>query len=152
MSHGLFEIAVILKGLNGIGELAAAVTLLLISPQAVIGWVTLMAHQELSPNKADPLTSMLQHWGASLGHHEQVVGAAYLLFHGVVKTTLATLLLLGYRQAYPIAIVFFTAFVTYAGYRLSQHWSWPLGCLVTLDVFTVLIIAREWWVEVRART
>lgn len=109
----------------------------------------LLTRQELSEDKADPLVNLLQHWAAGYGHHAQVVGAAYLLFHGVAKTTLATLLLLGYRLAYPIAITFFTTFVLYAMFRLSQHWSWPLGSLVMLDVFTILIIVREWWVERR---
>jgi len=151
MSHGLFEVAVILKGLNGILELAAAATLLLISPQTIVGWVTMLSRQELSEDKADPLNNLLQHWAAGFGHHAQVVGAAYLLFHGVAKTTLATLLLLGYRVAYPIAIAFFTTFVAYAVFRLSQNWSWPLACLVTLDVVTILIIAREWRMERRGR-
>lgn len=145
----LFLIAIILKGLDGVLELAASGTLLLISPQTVTGWVTLLTSQELSEDKADPLANLLQHWAAGFGHHALVVGAAYLMFHGVAKTTLATLLLLGYRVAYPIAIAFFTTFVTYAMFRLSQYWNWPLGSLVMLDVFTILIIAREWWVEAR---
>ena len=149
-SRLLFIIAVILKGLNGILELAAAVTLLLISPQTILDWVTMLSRQELSEDKADPLNNLLQHWAAGFGHHAAVVGAAYLLFHGIAKTTLATLLLLGYRIAYPIAIAFFTTFVAYALFRLSQHWSWPLGCLVTLDIVTILIIAQEWRAEAKA--
>ena len=144
LTHDLFEVAVILKGLNGLLELAGGMALLLIKTETIVNWVSILSRQELSKDPADPLANLLTHWAAGFGHTSQIMGAFYLLFHGVAKTGLATLLLLGFSSAYPIAIAFFSVFVAYAGFRLSQSWSWPLGGLVVLDLLTILIIAREW--------
>jgi uncharacterized membrane protein len=143
--HGVFEVAVILKGINGAFELIGGISLLAVDTDVILRWVSLLSQEELSSDPHDPLARLVTAWAAGFGHHEKVVGAAYLLFHGVAKLTLATLLLLGYRSAYPIAVTFFTAFIAYAAFRLMHHWSWPLAILVGIDLITVAIVAREWW-------
>lgn len=145
--HKLFDIVVILKGLNGLLELVGGLALLLIPTGAILSWVDYLTHSELLSDPTDFFANSFVHWATNFGHDTQVFAAVYLLFHGIAKSGLAALLLLGQKIAYPIAIVLFTAFVCYAGYRLHLHWSWALAAFVAFDVFTIGVIAREWRAE-----
>jgi len=143
--HKLFDVVVILKGLNGVLELIGGAALALIPTGAIMVWVDYLTHNELSGDPTDFFASHLMHWAENFGHGSQLFAAFYLLFHGVAKVTLASLLLMGKEIAYPIAIGLFSLFVAYALYRLAfLHFSVPLTAFVALDIFTIVIIAREW--------
>jgi len=142
--HTLFDVVVVLKGLNGAIELVGGSALALIPTGAILSWVDYLTRTELSNDPGDVVANALAHWATNFGHGTQMFAAFYLLFHGVAKVTLASLLLMGRKIAYPIAIVFFALFVAYALHRLSLHWSWVLGAFTALDIFTIAVIAREW--------
>ena len=146
--HRFFDIVVILKGLNGALELIGGTGLLLLPVGAIIGWVSYLTQSELSNDPTDMFSSMLMTWAQNFTGDTQRFAALYLLFHGIAKTSLATLLLMGKKIAYPVAITFFTAFVLYALYRLFfLHWSWFLAGFVAFDIFTIVVIWREWQAE-----
>lgn len=144
LRHRAFDLVVLLKGLNGALELAGGTALLLVSGPVILAWVNLLTRSELSEDPRDFIAGALLHWAEHFGRDSQFFVAAYLLFHGVVKVSLAFLLLLGKSWAYPVAIIFFSIFVGYAGYRLSLGWSFTLAGAVAFDVVTIAIIAREW--------
>ncbi len=144
IEHGAFRLLMILKGLNGFLELVGGVALLCLQAGVITAWVTILTSHELSEDPHDPLARLLVSWAMSFGQSRQMFVAGYLLFHGVVKTLLVTLLLLGQTWAYPIAIVFFLSFVAYAALRLSHIWSWPLAGLLILDLATAALTAKEW--------
>jgi uncharacterized membrane protein len=79
----------------------------------------------------------------SFGHDRQMFVAGYLLFHGIAKTLLVTLLWLGQPWAYPVVMVFFLSFVVCAALRLSHAWSWPLASFLVLDLATTWLTAKE---------
>ena len=145
--HRLFDIVVILKGLNGLVELVAGAALIMIPAGAIANWADLMTRHELSTDPNDVIANLVMHWAANFGHGTQVFAAIYLLLHGVAKSALAGLLLLGQKIAYPIALVFFSLFVVYALYRLTLSWSWVLAIVVAFDIIAIIIIAREWQSE-----
>ena len=145
--HKLFDVVVVLKGLNGVLELIGGAALALIPSAEIVTLVDYLTRTELSKDPGDLIANGLTHWAANFGQGAQLFVAMYLLFHGVAKVTLATLLLKGQKIAYPIALVFFSAFVLYALHRLSLHWSWVLAAFTALDVFTIAVIAREWRTE-----
>ena len=144
VQHKLFDIVVILKGLNGALELIGGAALALIPTAEIVTLVDYLTRTELSKDPGDFVATHLMHWAENFGQGAQMFAAMYLLFHGVAKVTLATLLFRGMKIAYPIALVFFSAFVLYALHRLSLHWSWVLAAFTALDVFTIWVIAREW--------
>lgn len=148
--HKLFDAVVILKGLNGLLELIGGTALLLIPTGAILEWVDYLTRNELSADPTDFFANALLHWAEHFAHGTQIFAAIYLLFHSIAKVSLATLLLMGRRIAYPVAIGFFTLFVLYAFYRLSHNWSWVLAALVAWDIITIVIIAREWRTEPQA--
>lgn len=151
LTHGMFDIVVILKGLNGLVELAGGSALLWASGDAINQLVHRLTATELATDPGDPVANALVHWAQGFGHDAQTLAAAYLLFHGIVKTSLAILLLLGKTWAYPVAVAFFTLFVAYMLFRLTREWSWPVSGLVAFDVLTIAVILLDWRVKMRVK-
>jgi uncharacterized membrane protein len=104
----------------------------------------LLTKRELSEDPRDLLARLLSHRAMSFGHDRQMFVAGYLLFHGIAKTLLVSLLLLGKHWAYPVAMVFFLSFVAYSALRLSHASSWPLASFLVLDLATTWLTAKEW--------
>jgi uncharacterized membrane protein len=144
LTHGVFDVVVFLKGLNGLLELAGGAALIFTSGDAINRLVHRLTAQELSVDPGDFIANLLLHWAQGFGHDAQSLAIFYLLFHGVVKTSLAALLLIGKTWAYPVAVVFFTLFVAYLLFRLSRDWSWPISGLVAFDILTITVILLDW--------
>jgi uncharacterized membrane protein len=53
-----------------------------------------------------------------------LLGAIYLLAHGIVEVILVVAVLRGKLWAYPWLIGFLVAFIGYQGYELVVHFSW----------------------------
>ncbi|HVI90684.1 MAG TPA: DUF2127 domain-containing protein [Dongiaceae bacterium] len=144
LTHGVFDIVVFLKGLNGLLELVGGSALLLAPGDAIDRLVHHLTAQELAADPGDPIANTLIHWAQGFGHDAQTLAIAYLLFHGIVKTSLAVLLLMGKTWAYPTAVTFFTFFVAYLLFRLTRNWSWPVSGLVAFDLLTIAVILLDW--------
>jgi uncharacterized membrane protein len=143
LQHRAFDAVVLLKGLNGALELAAGLALIFVSNAAILAFAQLVTSKEISEDAHDFLANALLHWAENFGADSRLFVAAYLMFHGAAKVTLATLLLKGVSWAYPAAMAFLGLFVAYALYRLSHGWSLPLAGFILLDVLTVWLIGRE---------
>ena len=146
LMHRLFGVVVVLKGLDGVLEIAGGIALLFVQTGAIVALATALTAHELSEDPHDLIANVLRHWAAGFGRGTQMFIAAYLLFHGIAKVTLATFLLMGKIWAYPAALTFFLVFVAYAAYRLSRVWSLSLAGVVVLDFVTIGFVAREWHV------
>ena len=142
--HDVFDIVVVLKGLNGFAEIASGVTLLLVKAGTIMEWVQWLTQSELLQDPHDLLATSLENWAMNFGHDAQVFAGFYLLAHGVVKLTLAVLLFKERPWVFPLALVLFTALVAFSLHHLSFHWSWVLSGFIIFDIFTIGIIAREW--------
>jgi uncharacterized membrane protein len=144
LQHRAFGAVVLLKGLNGLIEMAGGLALLFVSNAAILGWVRLVTSSELSEDPHDVIANALVHWAQTFGHDSRIYAAVYLLLHGAVKAALAGSLWHGANWAYPAAIIFISVFVVFSAYRLSLGWSIPLAAIIILDLFTLLVIGREW--------
>ena len=152
LMHRLFHIVIILKGLDGILEIAGGVALLFVKTGAIAVLVAALTARELSEDPHDLIATHLRELAAAFGQKAQEFAVVYLLFHGVAKVTLATSLLMGKSWAYPVALAFFSLFVSYATFRLYLTWSWPVAGLIVLDLITIVLVAREWFVTASIRT
>lgn len=141
--HGLFDMVVVLKGLNGVIECVTG-TALLINPGIVLQSVQWLTQSELLQDPRDLLATSLQHWANNFERDAQILAGFYLLAHGVVKFALALLLFKERPWVFPLALFLFTALVAFALYKLFQHWSWALAAFVAFDLFTIGVIAKEW--------
>ncbi len=142
--HDVFDVVVVLKGLNGLIEIAGGAALLLIKAGTIMEWVQWMTQSELLQDPHDLLATILERWAMNFGHDAQVFAGLYLLAHGVVKLTLAVLLFKERPWVFPLALILFTALVAFSLDRLLIHWSWALTAFIAFDLFTIGIIAREW--------
>ncbi len=117
--HLVFQIGVILKGLNGLLELIGGVLLLF----------------GLSHN-----TALARH----LPPHDERFAAIFLLSHGVIKGLLVYGLLREKLWVFPWAIGVFAGFGVYQIYRYFVEPSGWLIDLTVLDVGVILLTWAEW--------
>jgi uncharacterized membrane protein len=138
-----FDVALILKGLDGLLELVGGVLLLAISPDTINRLAQRLLQHELSEDPNDFVAHHLLRLTGNL-HQTQVFGALYLLTHGVVKIVIVVGLMRRQRWAYPVAFVFLGAFVVYQIYRLTYDPSIGLALLTVFDLFIIWLTWREY--------
>ena len=150
--HNIFDVVVVLKGLNGFVEIACGATLLSVKAGTVMELVQWLTQSELLQDPHDLLANALEHWAMNFGHDAQVLAGLYLLVHGIVKFTLAILLFKERPWVFPLALVLFTTLVAFLLHQLWIHWSWALAVFIVFDVFTIGVIAKEWRMAVNLRS
>ena len=139
--HAAFEIGVVLKGVNGLAELAGGVILFFTSIDAIRTIVTWLVHSELIEDPHDRVATYLMHAAQGVSIGGKAFAAFYLFSHGVVKLILVAGLLRNQPWAYPASLAVLGLFIAYQLYRLSFAFSVGL-CVLT--VFDAVIIALIW--------
>ena len=142
--HTAFEIGVILKGLNGLLELAGGILLLIFPPSALQRFVVGLTHNELSKDPHDFVATHLRAAASHLTSNAELFAAVFLLSHGIIKVVLVYALVRDQRWAFPWAIGVFSAFGIYQIYRYAVQPSGWLIALTVLDVFVILLTLAEW--------
>jgi len=137
----LFEIGIILKGLNGLAELLGGLLLLFVTPADIHHLAATLTQGELSEDPNDVVARYLLHTANGLTGNAVIFGAVYLLVHGAVKVVLVVALLLNKLWAYPSMIIVLLIFIGYQLYRIVLD---PSAGLIALTVFDVLIVALTW--------
>jgi uncharacterized membrane protein len=144
----LFQIGIILKGLDGVMELVGGLLLLYVTPGDIRHLVAILTQGELSEDPDDVVARYLLHTANGLTGKAVIFGAAYLLLHGTVKVALVIALLLNKLWAYPCMITILLIFIGYQLYRIVLN---PSVGLVVLAVFDALIVALTWREYLRQR-
>ncbi len=142
--HRLFDVGIILKGIDGVLELLGGAALLWSTQPMILGVVSWLTQQELLEDPGDFVANHLVHVARQLSVGTLHFAGIYLLAHGVIKIGLVAGLLRGARWSYPAATVFLTALIGYQCYRLAHTASISLTLLTVLDSVIVLLIVREW--------
>src|SRR6266508_1776963 len=137
-----FEVAVVLKGLDGLIEVIGGILLLVVSPGALNNLAVRLTRAEISEDPHDFAAHRLLHLTAGL-HHTQAFGALYLLSHGAAKIVLVAALLRQQRWAYPAMLVFLLIFIGYQCYRIVYAPSIALALLTLFDLLVVWLTWRE---------
>ncbi len=137
----LFDISLLLKGMDGLLEVAGGVVLLIVSP-AQMGWLArLLTRKELAEDPRDLLANLFLKTATTLSPHAQLVSVVFLLGHGFIKIFLVWQLLRGRLWAYPLTIVILLLFIAYQTVEIVYGHS-PL--LVALTVLDGLIVVLTW--------
>jgi uncharacterized membrane protein len=142
----LFRLGVILKGLDGLLEMAGGIALWLVSPGLILRWVGLLTQDEIARNRHDVIAHHLRLAVGSLVSGRHFL-AMYLLAHGIVKILVVVALLKNRLWAYPVAIGVFSGFIAYQLYRFTLGGS---AGLIVLSAFDLIVIGLI-WMEYRAR-
>jgi uncharacterized membrane protein len=142
--HRLFDLGIILKGIDGALELTAGVALLSTTQPMILAVVSWLTQKELLEDPGDFIANHLVHMAQQLSIGTLHFSGIYLLAHGLIKMALVGGLLRGSRWSYPAATVFLTALIGYQCYRLAHTASISLALLTLLDIVIVLLIVGEW--------
>ena len=138
-----FNIALVLKGLDGLLELVGGLLLFVFSPASINALAQRLTQHELTQDPQDFWAHHLLHLTGNL-HRTQAFGALYLLFHGVVKLVVVVGLFRRERWAYPVAFVFLGGFVIYQVYRMTYAPTVGLALLTVFDLFIIWLTWREY--------
>jgi uncharacterized membrane protein len=138
-----FNIALILKGADGLLELVGGILLLAISPDQIDRLAHSLTQHELSEDPHDIFAHHLLRLTANL-HHTQTFGALYLLTHGLVKIVIVIGLLRRAHWAYYVAFIFLGGFVIYQIYRMTYAPTVGLALLTAFDIFIIWLTWREY--------
>ncbi len=140
-----FKIGLVLKGLDGILEVAGGVLLLFLSPHDIEHIVRTLTAHELSQDPHDAIANYLVHSTSHLSSGITLFGAIYLLSHGIAKIVLVALVLRDKLWAYPWLIALLLVFIVYQIYRLAWvHFSIGLTALTVFDAALVWLTWREY--------
>jgi uncharacterized membrane protein len=139
-----FEVGIILKGLDGVLEVIGGLLLLVVSPATIDRVVTSLTQHELSEDPHDFLATHLLKTAHGLTGSAVLLGAIYLLSHGMVKVILVAALLRNQLWAYPWMIGFLGVFIGYQVYRLSFQPSVGLTALTIFDAVIAWLTYREY--------
>jgi len=140
-----FKIGLVLKGLDGVLEVAGGILLLFLTPQAIEHVVRVLTAHELTEDPHDLVARYLLHTASHLNHGTTLFGAIYLLSHGAAKIVLVALVLRDKLWAYPWLIVLLLAFIAYQLYQIIVvHFSLGLAALTVFDAALVWLTWREY--------
>jgi uncharacterized membrane protein len=147
VSKGLdrvFRVSLILKGLDGVLEIAGGVALLLISPHSIASVAKWVVAHDLAGSRHDFVARHLLHSATSLSTSTTLFGAVYLLSHGIAKVVVVVLVLRDKLWAYPLMIGLLIAFIVYQVYRFTYRPGPGLVALTIFDAFVAWLTWREY--------
>jgi len=145
----MFNIGVLLKGINGVLEIAGGVLVLTIKTSTIIGLILILTQQELIEDPHDVIAAMLRRGLDSITESSKTFGGIYLITHGAANLFLVAGLLRGKLWSYPAAVVFLLIFIGYQIYRITLHHSVVLTIVTGLDIVIVFLIWKEYAVVKR---
>jgi len=146
--HRLFEVAILLKGIDGLLQAFAGMALLFVPLRSINNLVTYLTARELADDPDAWLANTVQHAADALSTGTKSFASAYLIGHGIVKLFLVYALWREKLWAFPVGMAFIAVFIAYQLYRIAHTHS------ITLICFTVFDFAILWlvWREYRARS
>jgi uncharacterized membrane protein len=142
--HLLFEIGVVLKGVDGAVEAIAGFALLFTTTTALRNLVDWLTAGELQEDPTDFVATHLVRFFQHLSIGTKHFASIYLLTYGLVKIGLVAGLLRGKFWAYPAALIVLGLFLCYQIYRLSHTHSLGLAFVSLLDLAILALIWRDY--------
>lgn len=139
--HRLFEVGVLLKGINAILELLFGGLLLFVN---VGGIVKQLAANELVEDPDSFLAHHFSSFAGALSPHAQFLSALYLLSHGIIKVVLVWGLLRDKLWAYPASLAVLALFVAYQSITFVRTHSIGMLLLTVFDLTLMWLIYHEY--------
>jgi uncharacterized membrane protein len=140
----LFEIGIILKGLDGLLETIGGLLLLAVTPATINQLAAALTQHELSEDPHDFIAGHLLGYAHGLTGSAVTFAAVYLLLHGITKIVLVAALLRNQIWAYPWMIAFLLVFIGYQLYRIAVSPTLALSALTIFYAFITWLTWREW--------
>ena len=142
--HLSFEIALLLKALNGALEIIGGTLLIFINQSSLNHLAIMLTQSELSEDPNDVISNAILTLSQSYSVSAQNFGIFYLLSHGIIKLILVVLLWQRRLWAYPLTIISLTLFIAYQAYRYTVDHSIMMILLTLLDLVVVILTFIEY--------
>jgi uncharacterized membrane protein len=142
--HLVFEVTLLLKGLNAITEILGGVAVFFISKAYIVSTVLYFTQEELSEDPKDVIAHYIMSTSNNFSITTQHFVALYLVSHGIIKLFLVIGLLRKKLFVYPLSIVVFGMFIVYQLYRYSYTFSVWLLLLTVFDIVIIWLTAHEY--------
>ena len=137
----LFDVALIIKAINGGLEVFAALLVLLIPPATVQLVIDFVTGGELAQDSNDLVATTLATAAQSFAVHTHYLLALYLALHGLVKVLLVLGIFMKKKIAYPLFMIATTIFGTYEAYRgFILHET----LLLVFAAFDIIVFVLAW--------
>lgn len=140
----LFDIALILKAVNGALEILAALLVLFVPPSFVLKLAELATGGELAQDPDDLVATTIQQAAQTFTVHTHYFFAFYLALHGVVKILLIIGIFAKKRVTYPLFMLALAVFGSYEVYRGFMRHELLLQALAIFDFALLLLTAHEY--------
>ncbi len=148
-THRLFELALLLKGLNAIVELVGGALALFVPLRTVNQLVLWLTASQIENDPNDWLANTLVHAAEKLSMGTKLYASFYLLSHGCVKIFLVYSLWREKLWAFPVALSLMGALVCYSIYRFTHTHAVALLLFAVIDLIIMWFISREYGVRRR---
>lgn len=142
--YRLFEIGVLLKGIEGILELIGGVSFFFSSADYLNRIVSALTQNELSAEPNDYLTNLAVNWFHHLTAGAIHFVAFFLIINGIINVTLVYGITRKKMWAYQGAIAVLILFVIFQAYRLFYAQSWFLVLATAYDAALAGLISHEY--------
>ncbi len=139
-----FEIGILLKGLDGVIELAGAVLMLFVKPEHITRLADFLTRRELAENPNDFIAGRILQYAHELAGADKRFVMFFLFWHGMIKIILVGGLLRNKAWAYPFAFVTLGLFIIYQLYLIVTHITVGMVLLTLFDGFIVWLTWREY--------
>jgi len=139
----VFEVGILLKGLDGLLEVGGGILLLFIKPGYLNQLATTLTQHELVEDPRDFFSTYILHSAHDLSAGSLVFASLYLLSHGITKIVLIWEILHNRFWAYLGLIYLTIGFMIYQTYRFSYSHSIGLFLLTLFDAVIVYLTVIE---------
>lgn len=140
----LFDLGLIIKGLNGLLECIGGVILFSISSESITNALKYIFQYELVQDPADFLVNYLLNISQNLSLGGQSFWAAYLLVHGIVKLGIVACLLHKKSWSYILGGSVLSILVIYEILKFTQTHSVFLFLIAFIDITLIILLMFEY--------
>ncbi|MDP2665381.1 MAG: DUF2127 domain-containing protein [bacterium] len=139
-----FDLALLLKAVNGGLEMLGAALVLAVPPALVIKIVEFLTGGEIGQDVDDPIVSSIRDAAGAFAVHSHYLLAAYLALHGVIKVLLVMGIFAGKKIAYPLFMIALVLFGSYEAYRGFMRQELLLQVVAVFDFSLLVLTAYEY--------
>ena len=144
IQYRLFQVAVIMKGINGVLEIIAGFVLMLVGTHRINHMLELGTQALLVDSPQGWLLKVFAENGIARQIPPVSFAVIYLLANGLAKVVIVHALMQRRRRVFPYAVAFLGLFVLFGVVRLYTHRSPVLAVALVLDLLVMASIWREY--------
>ena len=140
----LFDLALILKAVNGSLEMLGALLVLFVPPSLVLKLAEFATGGELAQDPSDPVVAFIREAARAFAVHTHYFLAFYLALHGLIKVLLVIGIFAKKKMAYPLFMLSLAVFGAYEAYRGFVLHELLLQALALFDFALLLLTVHEY--------